>query len=387
MKVVWQLGGVGVGDLTIYTNYYTVLLTFLAFQFGGAAAVLVKEGSVGSLTVTMPWKNGGCQVEVDELEVVLAPPRRMNVSRDESETCSHSKNGNNSSSHGLRNPDNETLNNAAANASVEVHEGVKTIAKMVKWLLTSFHVKIKKLIVAFDPLQEDQNREVMDRILVLRISELECGTHISEDASSSIFTKAHNFLGLSRLTNFLEFQGAVIELLHVDGLGHQSSDVLIDNTIGNWYSGSSTPGNMTTIISGEKGGFSGSLKLSLPWKNGSLDIRKVDANLHILPLELRLEPSSIRCFIFMWDLIKGISEEREDLGPREPSDNLSSSRSTMHPFDKGVLGNEGFGANLMEKEPVHTLLSDSHLISDWVSKSQKGRNEEEPDFGARLVFF
>lgn len=348
----------------------------------------MKEGSVGSLMVTMPWKDGGCRIEVDELEVVLAP-RRVKVSQDEFETCCHSKNGNNSSSHGFRKLDNETLNSAVANASVDVHEGVKTIAKMVKWLLTSFHVKIKKLIVAFDPLLEGENNKGLDRILVLRISEAECGTHISEDASSSSFTTAHNFLGLSQLTNFVKFQGAVLELLHMDGLDHQAPpEFSTETTIGHWFSGYCSSGNMTTIISGEKGGFSGSLKLSLPWKNGSLDIRKVDADLHIEPLELRLEPSTIRCFIFMWDLFKGIGEESEDRGHREPSDSLSAQSSGMHPSDEGLLGNEGFVANyLMEKEPVHALLSESHLISDWVSRSEKDRNEEEPDFGARLVFF
>ena len=44
----------------------------------------------------------------------------------------------------------EKVENVTVSASVDVHEGVKTIAKMVKWLLTSFHVKVKKLIVVFD---------------------------------------------------------------------------------------------------------------------------------------------------------------------------------------------------------------------------------------------
>ncbi|KAL1534637.1 autophagy-related protein 2-like isoform X1 [Salvia divinorum] len=383
------LGDIDLDHLDVQLGAGTIQLSDLALNVDyinekiGTAAVLVKEGSVGSLTVTMPWTEGGCRVEVDELEVVIAP-RQTKVTQDEFETCSHSKSGNNSSSHGLRKQDNETHNNAVGSASVEVHEGVKTIAKMVKWLLTSFHVKIKKLIVAFDPLLEDRNGKLLDRILVFRISELQCGTHISEDSSTN-FTKARNVLGISKLTNFLEFQGAVLELLPVDGLDHESSPhFLVDSTIGNWYSGHCTPGNTTTIISGEKGGFCGSLKLSLPWKNGSLDIRKVDANLHIEPLELRLEPSSIRSFIFMWNLLKGLGEEREDPGPRELSDNLSSSSSTMHPSWKGPLGNEVLVINLTEKD---NLLSDSHLISDWVSKKQKDLNEEEPDFGASVDQF
>lgn len=334
----------------------------------------------------MPWKDGGCQIEVDELEVVLSP-RHVKVPRDDSETFCHSKDGSNSSSHGFRKPDNETRSAGVANASVDVHEGVKTIAKMVKWLLTSFHVKIKKLIMAFDPLLEGENSKGLDRILVLRISEIECGTHISEDVSSSSSAATQNFLGLSRLTNFVEFKGAVLELVHVDGLDHQSvPESSAEATLGNWFSGYCSTGNMTTIIHGEKGGFSGSLKLSLPWKDGSLDIRKVDADLHIEPLELRLEPNIIRSFFFMWDLFKGICDESEELSHPKPSDSLSAPSFGMHSSVEGLHRNEGFVSNcLIEKEPVHTLLSESHLISDWVTRSLDDRTEE-PDFGARFVF-
>ncbi|KAL3614335.1 hypothetical protein CASFOL_042409 [Castilleja foliolosa] len=258
-------------------------------------------------------------VEVDELEIVLAP----------------SKNGNSSSSHGFRRQDNDTLNSGVANSSVDVHEGVKTIAKMVKWLLTRYHVKIKKLIVAFDPLLEEENKKGLDRILVLRISEAECGTHISEVASSSSLTKDHSFLGLSRLTNFIIFQGAVVKLLHVDGIAETTSGDCCSS------------GNMTTVISGENGGFSGNLKLSLPWKNGSLDIREIEDSAH-----------------------------------HEPSNGFSAPSSCMRPSDNSFVTN----SCLMEKEPVHSLLSVSHLISDWVSKSSEDRNEE-PDFGASVDQF
>ncbi|KAL3614201.1 hypothetical protein CASFOL_042275 [Castilleja foliolosa] len=369
------LGDIDLNQLDVQLGAGTIQLTDLALNVDyineklGTTPVFVKEGSVGSLTVTMPWKDGGCRVEVDELEIVLAP-RKVKIHRDESETFDHSKNGNSSSSHVFRRQDNDTLNSGVANSSVDVHEGVKTIAKMVKWLLTSFHVKIKKLIVAFDPLLEEENKKGLDRILVLRISEAECGTHISEDASSSSFTMDHSFLGLSRLTNFVKFQGAVLELLHVDGIA--------ETTIGK----SCSSGNMTTVVSGENGGFSGNLKLSLPWKNGSLDIRKVDADLHIEPLELRLQPSTIRCFIFMWDLFKGVSEKVEDSGHHEPSNGFSAQSSCMRPSDNSFVTN----SCLIEKEPVHSLLSESHLISDWVSKSSEDRNEE-PDFGASVDQF
>ncbi|PIM99241.1 Cytoplasm to vacuole targeting protein [Handroanthus impetiginosus] len=384
------LGDIDLNQLDVQLGAGTIQLSDLALNVDyinekfGTTAILVKEGSIGSLMGTMPWKDGGCRIEVNELEIVLAP-RKVKVSRDEFDTCCHSTNGDNSSSHDFRKPENETPSSGVANASVDVHEGVKAIAKIVKWLLTSFNVKIKKLIVAFDPLLEEKNKKGLDKILVLRINEVECGTHISEDASSSGFTTAHNFLGLSRLTNFVKFQGAVLELLHVDGLDHQSPpEFSTETTIGSCFSGSSSSVNMVTVISGEKGGFSGNLKLSLPWRNGSLDVQKVDVDLHIEPLELRLQPSTIRCFIFMWEVFRGIGGEGVDPAHR-PSDSLSASISScMLPSDKGLFGYEDFVTEccLMEEEPVNTLLSESHLISDWVSRSQKKINEDEPDFGA-----
>ncbi|KAL6494724.1 hypothetical protein OROGR_031524 [Orobanche gracilis] len=388
------LGDIDLDQLDVQLGAGRIQLSDLALNVDyinekfGTTSVLLKEGSVGSLMVTMPWKDGGCRIEMDELEVVVAP-RRVKVYHDELGTCSHSKN-NNSSIHGFRNQDNETINNGMANSSVDVHEGVKTIAKMVKWLLTGFHVKIKKLIVAFDPLLDEENKKGLDRILVLRISESECGTHISEDACSGSSTTAHNFLGLSRLTNYVKFQGAVLELLHVGGLDHHSPpEFPTEVTIGNWFSGYYSSGNMATVISGENGGFSGNLKLSLPWENGSLDICKVDADLHVEPIELRLQPSAIRCFIIMLDLFKGLSEESNDLSPHEPSDGLSAPSSCVGPSHKGLFGIECLVTNsrLIEKEPVHNLLLESNIISDWVSRSWKEREEEEPDFGASVDQF
>ncbi|XP_075487391.1 LOW QUALITY PROTEIN: autophagy-related protein 2-like [Primulina tabacum] len=388
------LGDIDLNQLDVQLRAGTIQLTDLALNVDyinhkfGTAPVFVKEGSIGSLKVTMPWKNGGCRIEVGELEVVLAP-RRAKISEDKHESCRDTKNDHTSFSNASNMLENEVLNNELTNVAIDVHEGVKTIAKMVKWLLSSFHLQIKKLIVAFDPLLEEENKKRLDRTLVLRIGELECGTHISEDSSSGSSTKVHNFLGFSQLTNFVKFQGAVLELLHMDGLDHQSPpEVLTETHLVDWFSGHCSSDSMTTIVSGEKGGFSGNLKLSIPWKNGSLDICKVDADLNIEPLELRLQPSTIRCFIFLWGLFKDIGEECEDRNHCGLPNNSSAPSYCITP-DKGISSNEGFAGNfcLMEKEPENALLSESHLISDWVSKSQKPRNDEEPDFGASVDQF
>lgn len=109
----------------------------------------MKEGSIGSLLVTMPWKGKGCEIEVEELELVFAP---CGGHKNEfgTESCVLKQDGNYPIGHDSGKVAQEKVENVTVSASVDVHEGVKTIAKMVKWLLTSFHVKVKKLIVAFD---------------------------------------------------------------------------------------------------------------------------------------------------------------------------------------------------------------------------------------------
>lgn len=105
------------------------------------------------LLVKMPWKGKCCQVEVEDIELVIAPCTVDNFSAG-AESCSSELDGNEGFVRDLwkRNHDLEEV--AAKLNSTEVHEGVKTIAKMVRWFLTSFHVKFKNLIIAFDPCME-----------------------------------------------------------------------------------------------------------------------------------------------------------------------------------------------------------------------------------------
>ncbi|XP_012836794.1 PREDICTED: uncharacterized protein LOC105957418 isoform X1 [Erythranthe guttata] len=150
-----------------------------------------------------------------------------------------------------------------------------TIGRMVKWIGISYDVKVKKLKVAFDPLlEEEQGKKALGRILVFQSSEVECETRISNNASSCIST-------------VVKYEEVVLEVLNVDVLDHQLRP-------------ERTTGNMTRIISGKNGGgILGNFRLSLPWKNGSLDIGKVEVDFYVEPHELRLQPSTIRCFIFM----------------------------------------------------------------------------------------
>ncbi|KAK8616353.1 hypothetical protein V6N13_017906 [Hibiscus sabdariffa] len=390
-------GSIQLSDLALNVDY-------LNRKIGPAASLVIKEGSIGSLLVKMPWKGKGCQVEVDELELLLAPCSKNDHSSSADEPCSSNDDGNdynysdlgrfsNEMAGSPRNPDN-------------VHEGVKTIANMVKWFLTSFNVKIKRLIVAFDPSLEKGEKLGFHRTLVLRISETECGTCVSEDAGLGDEARAHTFLGISQLTNFVKFHGAALELLQMQDVDDQSC---ASHTSGMPFSGlyscCSPPNAAIPIMSGKGGGFSGNLKLSIPWKNGSLDIRKVDADVSIDPVDLRFQPSIIKWLLLSWETCKNFDEVGKNGMHCETTDSIylnsnsqfqsSAHASAMTVIDK-VIENQGRLSagctSLSVQESVdETGLPGSHFIPNWVPISL-GKNKqdcvgEEVDFGASVDQF
>lgn len=365
--------------------------------------MIIKEGSIGSLSVKMPWKGKGFQVEVDELELVLAPcPKNNSPAGGES---SGFRQDTNHHMHGeVGKLQHDTMENGAKSISVDVHEGVKTIAKMLKWLLTSFHVKVKRLIVAFEPYLEKDEKELgSQRNLVLRISEIECGTFVSENANSISNTSVESFLGINQLTSFVKFQGAVLELLHMDDVDNQTCiPCAPGSSLGE---NRHCPSNATTpIVTGKTSGFSGNLKLSIPWKNGSLDIRKVDADIGIDPVELRLQPSTIKWFLLYWETYKNMDKYGSGNMNYHSADSAnlnsashfhsSTSISATVATDKVISIGDSFSSALSsltgQESASEAMLPGSHLILDWVPNTVKeNKNDgilEELDLGARLVY-
>ncbi|XP_062022613.1 autophagy-related protein 2 isoform X2 [Rosa rugosa] len=382
-------------DGTIQLSDLALNVDFLNQKIGAAASMMIKEGSIGSLLVRMPWKGNGCEVEVDELELVLAPCTEKN-----SPATAESGNQNQDSS----NPgkfDADMPDNATKSASRDVHEGVKTIAKMVKWLLTSFHVRIKRLIVAFDPCLEKNGKTSGCRsTLVLRISETECGTGVSEDTNQNADARTENFLGNSQLTTFVKFQGAVLELLQMDDVDNQKCiPCVTERTFGELFSGGRPPGVTTPIMIGKRGGFSGNLKLSIPWKNGSLDIGKVDADAFIEPVELRFQPSTIKWLLLAWEVCKSMERDRSNHMPTDSifldsASHFASTISACSATDKvtpvrGSLPTESASLTLQESL-TEGLLPGSRVISDWVPfymNNSRSHGMEELDFGASVDQF
>ncbi|KAJ4963605.1 hypothetical protein NE237_023544 [Protea cynaroides] len=361
-----------------------------------AAPVIVKEGSIRSLLVKVPWNGKSCQIEVDELELVLAPLVEDNFLPG-TETNLYSQDCKPPESHGSERLEDEMVNNASISVSLGLHEGVKTIAKMVQWLLTSFNVKIKKLIVAFDPCSKGEIKAGFQTTMVLRVMEIECGACVSEDATLDSDIGVESFLGMTRLTNFIEFKGVVVELLHMD-----DDDILtqLPSAPGSCPSNGRTP-----ILTGESGGFSGTLKLSIPWKNGCLDIRRVDADVFIEPMELRFQPRTIKWIICLWESLKNLGMDdrfhlnckANDLTCSPPFQSHSSTSlvSTAVATDKLMPNNENMLGDFCSSTNLETtteaLLPGSKVISDWVPLStnrDKGeRSGAELDFGASIDQF
>ncbi|GAA0167398.1 hypothetical protein LIER_22343 [Lithospermum erythrorhizon] len=391
------LGDIDLDQLDVQLTAGTLQLSHLALnvdylnqKLGAKTALNVKEGSIGSLLVTMPWKEDGCRIEVDELELVLCLRGESDAS-DGNEACSSGRDGSRSEYLVSGKQDHDGEDCSVRNNMFDVHEGVKTVAKMVKWLLTSFHVKVRKLIVAFDPCTEEGKNEEYYRALVLRIAEVECGVRISDDNHSRDEVPVDNFLGFSYLTNFVTFEGAVLEFLQLNTDNQTPLPSTLETTIGRWISECCPLNSLTPIITGKNGGFSGNLKLSIPWKNGSLDVNRVDGDAHLDPLEVRFHPGTIKSFICLWDILKNIDKKSivdDGSGSTYYSAASNCGSSTLFSSLPTYEGLPSDRNSLVEKELTSkTLLSESHLISDWVNRSQKKSFDEESDFGESVHQF
>lgn len=349
---------------------------------------MVKEGSIGYLLVKMPWSGKGCEVEVNELELVVSPcVNKTSTTEDEACGSSDVDKDDCEIKYSSSKTNLETADDAMKSVSMDVHEGVKTIANMIKWLLTSFHVKITNVIVAFDPfLENDEGREIdCHGTLVLRVSEIQCGTSLSEDTESN-----DDLLGISRLTNFVKFDGAVLEILKIDNEKNQLPGPGLGSTR------STCP-----VMTGKQGGFGGNIKLSIPWKNGSLDICKVDADVCVDPVVLRFQPGSIEWLLKSWGTLKNLNKDanckNHNLrGPSHLNSALlnpsTTSVSIANVTGEMITGHGSLRADCAsltqpeDPESPEALLPAANLISDWVPFSTHMNLKDgfqEPDFGAR----
>ncbi|KAK9112798.1 hypothetical protein Scep_020317 [Stephania cephalantha] len=370
----------------------------------GASQIIVREGSIGSLSVKIPRRVQNCQIELDELELVLVPRAGGDFSGGD-ETSSATEDRKQPFTEGSEKLNHEMMNSASQSVSLDVHEGVKKIAKMVKWLLTSFRINVKNLIVAYDPCSDkDERLHGCHRALVLRISEIECGACVSEDTDANPHAQVESFLGMTRLTNFVRFEGAVFELLEMDDVDSLTqAPSSLETSFNERCSGSLPSHGLSPILTGESGGFSGNLKLSIPWKDGSLDINQVDADILIDPLELRVKPSTIMWVMHLYHLLKNLEKDGQcHVHCKEANSVYYNSASQFHSSvtgsvlvtTDGMMNGESIKAGSCsptspEPRAHDSLLREPNVIPDWVPMSNANQNEkvkEEPDLSARSIF-
>ncbi|KAL2344831.1 hypothetical protein Fmac_006116 [Flemingia macrophylla] len=390
------LGDIDLDQLDVQLSQGTIQLTDLALnvdfinaKFLKKSSLMVKEGSIGYLLIKMPWSGKGCEVEVNGLELVVSPCTGQ-ISAGEDETCGLDNSNNHPRKYNSIRTEHETGDDGLKSTSMDVHEGVKTIAKMIKWLLTSFHVTVTNAIIVFDPsLDNEENRIHCRHTLVLKISEIQCGTSLSEDADSNA-----DVLGISRLTSFVKFHGAVIELLKIDNeLGAGCGELVLGSNI-----------ETCPIMTGNQGGFSGNIKLSIPWKNGSLDVCKVDADVCVAPMVLTFQPSTIKWLLQSWETLNSLNKNGKgctyDNSIRctklnsKPLCHSSTSISISNATSEMITSNGSLPADYISLNQPESLDEDvlqvPHLISDWVPLSTHINHRDgiqELDFGASVDQF
>ncbi|KAK9136018.1 hypothetical protein Syun_015348 [Stephania yunnanensis] len=371
----------------------------------GASQIIVREGSIGSLSVKIPRRVQNCQIELDELELVLIPRAGGDFSGGD-ETSSATEDRKQPFTEGSEKLNHEMMNSTSQSVSLDVHDGVKKIAKMVKWLLTSFRINVKNLIVAYDPCSDkDERLHGCHRALVLRITEIECGACVSEDTDANPHAQVESFLGMTRLTNFVRFEGAVLELLEMDDVDRLTqAPSSLETSFNERFSGSLPSHGLSPILTGESGGFSGNLKLSIPWKDGSLDINQVDADILIDPLELRVKPSTIMWVMHLYHLLKNLEKDGQcHVHCKEANSVYYNSASQFHSSvtgsvlvtTDGMMNGESIKAGSCsptspEPRAHDSLLREPNVIPDWVPMSNANQNEkvkEEPDLSASIDQF
>ncbi|AQK83599.1 autophagy-related protein 2 isoform X1 [Zea mays] len=341
------------GHGTLQLNDLALNAEFINRKLSGSPITL-KEGSIKSLLVRFA---ASCEIVVEELELVLSPSVASEVDDVHTE-CSVS--GSTSDTHTLvkiqRNESDS--NQCSTSVSRDVDDGVKRIANAVKRFLTSFNIKLKNAYVIFDPQTSLSSRfPETSRSLVFRIKELEFGTQ----------------LGLFKLDNFLTFREAVIEFLKMDDV-----DTLLQNDLNRGTADISAHHSTTAVLTGPIGGFSGKLNLSIPWNKGCLSFEKIDADVSVDSLELRLQFSSIRWIMNVWDSLqrKPVDEQSCVHNIADISISASSSAycppasSSLKPCSDSVIASDymaqsTFSQNRQDKVQ-DSFLTSAHVITDWM---------------------
>lgn len=367
-----RLGDLILGDLdldqfdlqltrgTLHLSDIALNADFVNRKLSGSA-IMMKEGSIKSLLVRIPLllnMRDCCEIVVEDLELVLAASVSSEDPSGDTE-CSVSGSNTDDTQKSVQAKRNESDGNqCSTSASRDVDKGVQRIANAVTCFLTNFNIKLKNSYVVFDPQNILDNKvPEFNRSLVFRIKETEFGTNLSTD-------------GIIKLHNFVTFHEAVIEFLKMDDVdAHALLQDDLDRGPADISSGHST----TAVLTGPIGGFSGKLNLSIPW-NG-LNFKKLDADISLNSLELRLQLSSIQWLMDVWDSLQRRNLVHEQSYAHNTADISRSASSYVSSSSKSGSGSviasrehltEDTFSQLRQEKTQEPSLTMPYLIPDWI---------------------
>ncbi|XP_078159359.1 autophagy 2 [Carex rostrata] len=361
------LGDIDLDQLDVQLTKGTLHLSDLAINADFineklvGSTVMLKEGSMKSLSIKIPLKLKSCEIQIEELELIIAPYITTDIPISSSDCSTSSSNTQTQQAIDPQktDPGYTSLNSVT---SRDVDEGVKRIANAVKWFLTSFHIRIKNIYIVFDPsTSPDVRNSASNRSLVLRIKETEFGTCLSEDASV-------------KLNNFMNFKEAVLEFLQMDKLEKNNSSI----------------GDITTpVLKGPIGGFSGTLNLSIPWKNGSLSLQKLDADVFVHALELNVRPSTVDWALAIWQSLQNnLVSSRNNV---HKGIDLSSSSPILNMSSVGNTSKVEVQTPKVQEKMQDNFLTGTHFIQNWVpklaDKDEQGAVDSDYDDDASIDQF
>ncbi|KAF0904085.1 hypothetical protein E2562_031761 [Oryza meyeriana var. granulata] len=362
------LGDLDLNQFDLQLTRGTLLLSDIALNADfinrklSGSAIMMKEGSIKSLLVRLPLQFSCvkcCEIEVEDLELVLAASVSSEVPSVDTE-CSVSG-SNIDTQKSVETKRNESDGNqCSTSTSRDVDEGVKRIANAVTCFLTNFNIKLKNAYVVFDPRNILDDKE-FNRSLVFRIKETEFGTNLSTD-------------GLLKLNNFVTFQEAVVEFLKMDYVDVPADISSVHST--------------TTVLTGPIGGFSGKLNLSIPWSNGCLNFKKLDADISVNSLELQLQVSSIQWLMDVWDSLqtKLVHEQNYAHNTADISRSAlcSDVSNSLKSGSDSVLASrehltEDTFSQVRQDKTQESSLTMPYVIPDWIPELVIHEDQGDPD--------
>ncbi|XP_057821623.2 autophagy-related protein 2 isoform X2 [Cryptomeria japonica] len=382
---------VQLGAGTIQLNLLQLNTQYLNQQLG-AAAVSVKEGFINKLSIKIPWKVpiDNCEVELEDVVLVLSPRTEVRTSEctDEcsiSEACSKPSSSRLAAEHvkGSKVHEKGVFNYPG------VHDGVQMIVKKVESLLLGLRVKIKNLVIAFEEGTKTSSTASgfesscqSHSILVLRMPEIEYGTRVSGSSCENVYA-SEDLKGVVMLMPIIKFCGARIDLYDAPPYMDAQAETHIASILTGNRARSGICDNFVPIIEGNDVGFSGSVQLSIPWKSGCTDIPKIDAEILIDPVTLRLQLCTIERLILLFHSLGGYkgTDSQPTIVPKNKGQNLGLGHDE-HACDRcpsESLMNEGMfsscaesfssvSASVMEETAKSTLFPESRFISNWMQR-------------------